>query len=461
MARVLIVDDELSMLQLLSQLLGDLGHEVRAISTGEKAIEELAIFEPHLVLADLRMKGKSGFDVLQAARNDPKNIPVIIMTAYAEVDSAVEAIRQGACDYLPKPFKVEDLRLKVELALNPLARKGNVLPKAEVARADPAEVPGEVRAYADMVGQSPAIQELFRTLDKVADTDSTVLITGESGTGKELIARALHNLSSRQKFPFIAINCSALPDQLLESEIFGHKRGSFTGAFADKKGLLEEAEGGSAFLDEIGSMPMTLQSKLLRFLQERELRRVGDNTTRHVNVRVIAATNEKLEEKIRLGSFREDLFYRLSVIPLEIPPLRERLSDVPLLVRHFVRISSGTMEIPAMEVESEALRLMQTYSWPGNVRELQNAIERAVAMSNRERIRVEDLPARIRLQEAPVEHHPLAIRPLKDVVKEFERDYCTKALKLSHGDRRAAAHMLKVSLPSFYRKLPPSMEEDQ
>ena len=310
-----------------------------------------------------------------------------------------------------------------------------------------------------MIGQSQVIQELFKTLEKIADTDSTVLITGESGTGKELIARALHNLSSRQKLPFIAINCSALPEPLLESEIFGHKRGSFTGAFADKKGLFEEAEGGSTFLDEIGSMPMTLQSKLLRFLQEKELRRVGDNITRHVNVRVIAATNEKLEEKTRLGSFREDLFYRLSVIPLEIPPLRERLSDVPLLVQHFVNMSAGAMGIPAPGVEPEALRLMQTYRWPGNVRELQNAIERAIAMSNRERIKVEDLPERIRMQETTARSQPLAIRPLKDVLREFERDYCTKALKLAHGDRRAAAHMLKISLPSFYRKLPPSMED--
>ncbi len=448
MARVLIVDDELSTLQLLSQLLGDLGHEVRAVSTGEKAIDELAVFEPHLVLTDLRMKGASGLDVLKAARARPGNVPVIILTAYAEIDTAVEAIREGASDYLPKPFHLEDLRLKVELAMT--APRG-VAPESRG--------PVERRKFPEMIGQSPVIQELFKTLEKIADTDSTVLIAGESGTGKELIARALHNLSSRQKLPFIAINCSALPEPLLESEIFGHKRGSFTGAFADKKGLFEEAEGGSTFLDEIGSMPMTLQSKLLRFLQEKELRRVGDNTTRKVNVRVIAATNEKLEEKIRLGSFREDLFYRLSVIPLEIPPLRERLTDVPLLVQHFVKISADAMGIEMPKLEPEALRLMQSYSWPGNVRELQNAIERAVAMSNREWIKVEDLPERIRMQETPAHSHPLAIRPLKDVLREFERDYCSKALKLAHGDRRAAAHMLKISLPSFYRKLPPSMED--
>ena len=448
MARVLIVDDELSTLQLLSQLLGDLGHEVRAVSTGEKAIDELAVFEPHLVLTDLRMKGASGLDVLKAARARPGNVPVIILTAYAEIDTAVEAIREGASDYLPKPFHLEDLRLKVELAMT--APRG-VAPESRG--------PVERRKFPEMIGQRPVIQELFKTLEKIADTDSTVLIAGESGTGKELIARALHNLSSRQKLPFIAINCSALPEPLLESEIFGHKRGSFTGAFADKKGLFEEAEGGSTFLDEIGSMPMTLQSKLLRFLQEKELRRVGDNTTRKVNVRVIAATNEKLEEKIRLGSFREDLFYRLSVIPLEIPPLRERLTDVPLLVQHFVKMSADAMGIEMPKLEPEALRLMQSYSWPGNVRELQNAIERAVAMSNREWIKVEDLPERIRMQETPAHSHPLAIRPLKDVLREFERDYCSKALKLAHGDRRAAAHMLKISLPSFYRKLPPSMED--
>ena len=458
MARVLIVDDELTMLQMLSQLLGGLGHEVRAVSTGEKAVEELAEFEPHLVLADLRMKGASGLDVLKAARTGGRDIPVIIMTAYAEVDTAVEAIREGASDYLPKPFKLEDLRLKVELALNSSASRPSTLLRTGRAGTPRAKRPGSQK-FQEMVGRSPAIQELFVTIEKIADTDSTVLITGESGTGKELIARALHNISSRQKFPFITINCSALPEPLLESEIFGHKRGSFTGAFADKKGLFEEAEGGSAFLDEIGSMPMTLQSKLLRFLQEKELRRVGDNTTRHVNVRVIAATNDNLEVKMRLGSFREDLFYRLSVIPLAIPPLRERLSDVPLLVEHFVKKSAGAIAILVPEIEPEALRLMQIYLWPGNVRELQNAIERAVAMSNRERIKVEDLPERIRMQETTARSQPLAIRPLKDVLREFERDYCTKALKLAHGDRRAAAHMLKISLPSFYRKLPPSMED--
>lgn len=450
MARVLIVDDELTMLQLLGQLLGGLGHEVRAVSTGEKAIREIDAFQPHLILTDLRLKGASGLDVLKAARDADKEVPVIIMTAYAEVDTAVEAIRQGASDYLPKPFKLEDLRLKIELALSPLA-----VPAAKTAR-KPAVV---AKKTPEIVGQSPAIQELFRVLEKVADTDSTVLITGESGTGKELVARALHNLSSRQKFPFIAINCSALPEPLLESEIFGHKRGSFTGAFADKKGLLEEAEGGSAFLDEIGSVPMTLQSKLLRFLQERELRRVGDNAVRRVNVRVIAATNEKLEEKIRLGSFREDLFYRLNVIPLEIPPLRARLTDVPLLVGHFIALAAGTMGIKPPRLDDEAMRLMQNYTWPGNVRELQNAIERAVAMSNRERIRVEDLPGRIRMQEVSPGSEPLAIRPLKDVLREFERDYCSRALILAHGDRRAAAHMLKISLPSFYRKLPPGRGE--
>jgi len=450
MARILIVDDELTMLQMLGQLLEGLGHEVRGVPTGEKAIEELSGFEPHLVLADLRMKGASGLDVLKAARRQGRDLPVIIMTAYAEVDTAVEAIREGASDYLPKPFKLEDLRLKVELALGPASHRG--------AGPAPAKGPGRQK-FPEMVGKSPPIQELFATIDKIADTDSTVLITGESGTGKELIARALHNQSSRQKSPFIAINCSALPEPLLESEIFGHKRGSFTGAFADKKGLFEEAEGGSAFLDEIGSMPMTLQSKLLRFLQEKELRRVGENTTRRVNVRVIAATNDDLEEKTRLGSFREDLFYRLSVIPLSIPPLRERLSDVPLLVEHFVKKSAASLGVPVPELDPEALRLMQTYSWPGNVRELQNAVERAIAMSNRKRIKVEDLPERIRLQDSAPHSQPLAIRPLKDVMREFERDYCLKALKLSRGDRRAAAHMLKISLPSFYRKLPPSLEE--
>ncbi|MBV9464214.1 MAG: sigma-54-dependent Fis family transcriptional regulator, partial [Verrucomicrobiae bacterium] len=318
--------------------------------------------------------------------------------------------------------------------------------------------PAPPEKFPEILGQSPAIQQIFSALQKTAATDSTVLITGESGTGKELVARALHNLSPRQKMPFIAIHCGALPEQLLESEMFGHKRGSFTGAFSDKKGLFEEAEGGSVFLDEIGTMPMSLQAKILRFLQDKELRRVGDNATHRVNVRVIAASNENLEEKTKLGAFREDLFYRLSVIALELPPLRDRPTDVPALVTHFLKQFSKGLGIEPPEMLPETMRFLQSYRWPGNVRELQNAIERAVTFSNRKQLTPDDLPARVRRRDAEAQPG-LAIRPLKDVVREFEQEYCAKALKLAHGDRRVASHMLRISLPSFYRKLPPGAGE--
>ena len=444
--KILVIDDDASVTSMLIRFLGSEGHEATGINDPSRIAPALSGGGWDLIFCDMYLGTTTGVEVLKQAKQALPATPFVIMTAHGAMDVAMDAIRGGAFDFIGKPVAFEQLRQIVRRA-------------AESQRQFAQVTVDSLDATGAMLGRSPAMVDVYKWIARVAPLDTPVLIHGESGTGKELIARALHNLSSRQKLPFIAINCSALPEPLLESEIFGHKRGSFTGAFADKKGLFEEAEGGSTFLDEIGSMPMTLQSKLLRFLQEKELRRVGDNTTRKVNVRVIAATNEKLEEKIRLGSFREDLFYRLSVIPLEIPPLRERLTDVPLLVQHFVKISADAMGIEMPKLEPEALRLMQSYSWPGNVRELQNAIERAVAMSNREWIKVEDLPERIRMQETPAHSHPLAIRPLKDVLREFERDYCSKALKLAHGDRRAAAHMLKISLPSFYRKLPPSMED--
>lgn len=447
MARILVVDDETSMLQMLSQLLADMGHEVRAASSGRKALDAMADFAPHLVLADLRMEGVGGLDVLKSARKRHPGVPIVIMSAYSEFDTAVEAVRAGAADYLPKPFKIEDLRLKVELAL-----KSRVPP-----RRAPAASP-EKGGFRGVLGESDAMKAVFETMRKAAEADCPVLISGESGTGKEFAARAVHNAGARQKKPFLPINCSALPETLLDSEIFGHRRGSFPNAFSDKKGMLEEAEGGTLFLDEIGSLSMTLQSKLFRFLEDAEFRRLGESGTRRANVRIMASTNEDLRQKTRLGSFRRDLYYRLAVILIDMPPLRLRLADVPLLAGHFVRAASAALGIAPPAISAEAVRLFQTYAWPGNVRELQNAAERAVAMSDRRKIEAKDLPGRIRSQETPEEAAALAIRPLKEAVREYERDYCLKALRLSHGDRRAAAHMLRISLPSFYRKLPPSEE---
>ena len=442
MARVLIVDDELSTLQLLSQLLGDLGHEVRAVSTGEKAIDELAVFEPHLVLTDLRMKGASGLDVLKAARARPGNVPVIILTAYAEIDTAVEAIREGASDYLPKPFHLEDLRLKVELAMT--APRG-VAPESRG--------PVERRKFPEMIGQSPVIQELFKTLEKIADTDSTVLIAGESGTGKELIARAIHRQGPRRDRPFVAVNPAAVAETLVESELFGHKKGAFTGAYQKKLGKLEMAQGGSLFLDEIASLKPEVQAKLLRVLQEREIERVGGTQSIKIDVRVIAATNVDLKQAVAQQRFREDLYYRLNVVPITVPPLRARREDIPLLVDHFVRRYSHEFAKPIQGLSPEALVALREYPWPGNVRELQNVIERSVVLVDAAVIGLNDLPLDVLLPDHRDKVREAETLPLHEASDQFERQIVMRVLERVGWNQSEAARLLGVHRNSLKLKL--------
>src|SRR5437867_10295912 len=331
MARVLLVDDEVTMVQMVAELLRQEGHEVFPFTNGQAASAALTAHSPELVITDLYFD-KTRAHVLEIVRKARELNPpavVIVITGFGSIETAVEAMKNGAFDYLEKPFKLDELRLCVQRALS---YKAVVTETAYLRK----QLKKKYQ-FSQIIGSAPKMQEVFKLIERVADTDSTILVLGESGTGKELVARALHFNSRRQFAPFVPINCSALPENLLESELFGHRRGSFTGAINDKKGLFQEADGGTILLDEIGTMPPVLQSRLLRVLQDREVRRVGDNTPIYVNVRVVAATNEPLEKRVKQGSFREDLYYRLNVIPIPLPPLRDRREDIPLLVTHFLK----------------------------------------------------------------------------------------------------------------------------
>jgi DNA-binding NtrC family response regulator len=452
MAKVIIIDDEPAMVEVIVTLCRDKGHEVFPFNTASKAIEQLDVIQPQIVITDIKMETMSGFDVLRHVREHHRQTSVILITAYASVDTAVEAMKMGAYGYVPKPFKIDELQMTIQRALDFQAavRENTYLRK---------ELKNRYR-FENIIGTSQKMQQVYNLVNKVADTDSTVLIVGESGTGKELVARGLHFNSNRQHHPFVAINCSALPENLLESELFGHKKGSFTGAVADKRGLFEEANLGTIFLDEVNSMAPQLQTKLLRVLQEREVRRVGDNKSSPVNVRVVGATNEALVPKLKDGTFREDLYYRLAVIPVEIPPLRERLEDVPLLVNHFLQKQASSAGAEPIKIDPEGVDILCHYSYPGNVRELENAIERACALCEDHLILPSDLPPHI-VSEAKggKAHEELDKMPvgekLDDYIQQQERRYIEATLAHCRGSREKAAGMLGISMATLYRKIEP------
>src|SRR5947209_3980029 len=386
MAKVLLVDDDLTMVQMVAELLRQEGHEVFPYTNGNAATTALTTHAPELVITDLYFDKTRphGLEILKKARELSPPPVVIVITGFSSVETAKEAMRHGAFDYLEKPFKVDDFKLCVQRALS-----------YNAALTETAYLRKQLKKkyqFSQIIGSAPPMQAVFKMVERVADTDSTILILGESGTGKELVARALHFNSKRQLAPFVPINCSALPENLLESELFGHRRGAFTGAINDKKGLFQEADGGTIFLDEIGSMSHVLQSRLLRVLQEREVRRVGDNTPIYVNVRVVAATNEPLEKKIKEGGFREDLYYRLNVISIDLPGLRERPDDIPVLVAHFLKGRTNPRTSRPYQITKQAMDILCAHDWPGNVRELENAIERAATLCEGDTIQANDLP---------------------------------------------------------------------
>ncbi len=452
MSKIVVIDDEPAMVEVISTLCRENGHQVNPFNSAERALEELTGIAPQVVIADIKMEKVTGFDVLQHVRRTLPQTAVILITAYASVEKAVEAMKLGAYDFVTKPFKIDELKFTIQRALEhySVIRENAYLKK---------EVKNRYR-FENIIGTSRAMQDIYSVVNKVADTDSTILIQGESGTGKELVARALHFNSKRQSNPFVAVNCSALPENLLESELFGHKKGAFTGAFQDKIGLFEEAEGGTIFLDEVNSMAMSLQTKLLRVLQERMIRRVGDTKTMPVNVRVVAASNEALQEKMKGGNFREDLYYRLAVIPVDLPPLRERSEDIPLLVQHFLQKNATQVGTEVKKIEPDSLEALVRYPFPGNVRELENAIERACALCENSVITVADLPpgvqgrgpgsaaaARDNIIEMPIGQR------LDEFIQNEERGYIEKTLRYNNGSREKTASMLGISMATLYRKL--------
>jgi DNA-binding NtrC family response regulator len=441
MAKILIVDDQQSILDVLSIMLKREGYDVLTALSGEEALDVIRTDSIDLAIADIKMIPLDGIAVLEQIKKIDSDIVVIMMTAYASVQTAIEAMKKGAYEYVIKPFKMDELRLLVQRGLEQRSIiQENRRLKQEVQ---------ERYSFHQLIGTSRQMQDLFAIIRKVAPTESTILIYGESGTGKELVARAIHYNSKRRDKRFEPINCAALPETLLESELFGHAKGAFTGAYADKEGVFVAADRGTIFLDEIGAMSPAMQSKLLRVLQEKEIKRVGDTRQKKIDVRVIAATNEELAPRVKSGTFREDLFYRLSVIPVEIAPLREKKEDIPLLLRHFLnqqnRRANGDKKI-----SPEALDLLMAYDWPGNIRELENVVERAATLCEGELINPEDLPPRL------VEHCATTRRgdqTLRSIVRDSERVHIQNVLRETEGDKKKAAQILGISIPSLYRKL--------
>jgi DNA-binding NtrC family response regulator len=442
MPRILVVDDETSILRTLEILLRGEGFEVTVRTSGKEALEKWDDTRPDVVLSDIRMPGLTGMDVLGAIRERDPEVPVILMTAQASLQSAIEAVNRGAFYYLQKPFSNDDLvALCHRAAESRTLKRENVALKREIRRRDTS---GEDRP----VGKNRDFIQVVQLSETVAPTDSTVLITGESGTGKEVVARYIHTLSERADGPFVSINCGALPESLLESELFGHVKGSFTGAIKDKDGLLVAASGGTFFLDEIGEMSPSLQVKLLRVLQEREVVPVGATRAVDTDVRVIAATNRDLEHEMRRGGFRSDLYYRLNVISLHMPPLRDRADDVPILTHYFLTRFADGREI---EITDAALERLAAYDWPGNVRELENALERAAVLSGGKAIDVEHLPARVIDPPAPaLAGDRPGGNPTLDTI---EQAYVLWVLQCEGGNKARAAEVLGIDPSTLYRKL--------
>ena len=441
---VLIVDDDADMRELAYDMLKDRGHQVALAGGGEEALRRLAEEDYAVVLTDLRMKGVQGLELLTQIKRDHPDINVILMTAFGSVETAVEAMKHGASDYLTKPVKKDELIRVVERVIREAALRREV---SRLRR----EVRKEYSFY-QILGKSKSIQAVFDLIRRVADSPTNVLITGESGTGKELVAKAIHYNSDRKDAPFIPVNCAAIPEQLLESELFGHMRGSFTDAKMDKRGLFEEAQKGTLFLDEISELPLMLQAKILRAIQEKEIRRVGATKPISVDVRIIAATNLNLGEEVKSRRFREDLYYRLNVIELKLPPLRERREDIPLLVEAFLKKCGEVRGKEVKGVGEAALAMLMDYAWPGNVRELENVIERAVTLSRGDKISPDDLPAAV--QEARGDRRVLdeaAERTLP--LHELEKEYIKKVLEKTGGNKYQAAHALGIDRKTLYRKL--------
>jgi two-component system response regulator AtoC len=449
---LLLVEDEESLRQAIAEQLGDRGYEVDQAESGEAAVALLADFAYDIIITDLRLPGIDGSAVVEAAVARYPEIIAIVVTGYGTVKDAVEAIKRGAWDFVNKPFQIDELLHVLDSALEQRRLKSeNAYLRAQLE---------DRYRFEGVVGKSRAMAHLFQLLETVAATNSTLLITGETGSGKEVVARAIHHNSPRRLHRFVALNCSAIPETLLEAELFGHVRGAFTGAVANRQGRLEQAHKGTLFLDEVGTMSAALQMKLLRVLQEREFERVGDSHTTKVDVRVVAATHSDLGRLVADGLFREDLFYRLNVIPVQLPALRERKEDIPLLVQHFLEkfaADAGTSR-PPMTVSQEAMRRLMAYAWPGNVRQLENAIERACALgAGRLQIEVADLPPEVRQAQEVALSSAITLPEdgidLDQLVATIERELIERSLERTSGNKGKAAKLLNLKRTTLVEKL--------
>lgn len=432
--KILIADDEKNMIWALKKALENEEYKIFTASNGEEAVNKVKAVEPDLVLLDLRMPQKDGMEALKEIKIFDPKVPVIMLTAHGTMESAVEAMKIGALDYLSKPFDVEELKIQIRKALEIRGMKDHI----ELLTEELKNKTGKV-----IVGNSIKMKQVFDLVDRVAKSNATVLITGESGTGKELIANAIHFNSDRKEKPYIKVNCGAIPETLVESELFGHEKGAFTGAVSSKPGRFERADGGTIFLDEVGELIPAVQVKLLRTLQEKEIERVGGTDTVKVDVRVLAATNKDLKKMVEEGTFREDLYYRLNVIPIELPALRERRDDIPELIDYFITKFSKEMAKNKLEISKDALNILVSYDWKGNIRELENVIERLVILSKENSIDVENLPKEIQNQDSLMKQFELPEDGIN--LEEVEKSLILQALKLSENNQTRAAQLLGIT----------------
>ena len=446
MKRILVVDDEENIRLVLRTLLRRHGYEVEVAASAEDALPLVESFGPDVILTDVRMPKLSGIDLLNTLKAKGSPATVIVMSAFGNVELALEAMKAGAYDYIHKPFKPDEVVLTLRKAeeREALRRENRVL-KEEIRKEN---------QFEQILAKSDSMRDIFKTVAKIADFKTTVLVTGESGVGKELVARALHQRGARRAFPFVAVNCGAIPENLLESELFGHKRGAFTDANADKRGLFEEADGGTLFLDEIGELPLALQVKMLRVVQEESIRKLGDTRDTKVNVRIIAATHRDLTADVKAGRFREDLFYRLNVLPISVPPLRTRKEDISLLIDHFLARNNVRLGTSIRGVDPEARRLLLGYAWPGNVRELENTIERAMVLADGEVLTAADLPPKILEAQDPIQMQlasgELSIKKANRIIEEV---LIRRALQRTKGNRTRAAEVLEISHRALLYKI--------
>jgi DNA-binding NtrC family response regulator len=435
--RILVVDDDDSLRWVTQTQLEDAGYEVATFAGGQAVLEEIERKRPAAVITDLKMPGMTGIELLRHIRAAETDLPVIVITAFGSIQSAVEAVKAGASDYLTKPIDYEELCLVIERVLE----RQNLVEEVRTLRQNLDRKYG----FENIIGHSNALLSVLDMASRAARANSTILVRGETGTGKELLARAIHVNSPRKDKPFVTINCGAIPRDLLESELFGHTKGSFTGAVAHKKGKIELADGGTLFLDEIGEMPMELQVKLLRLIQQGEIEKVGATESARVDVRIVAATHRNLQAMIEDGTFREDLFYRLSVIPIELPPLRERAADIPDLVQHFFLRTKQRVGRPSSVLPERLLRYFQNYRWPGNVRELENVIERVVVLSREDEITFADLPEFLRQEHVSVDALHLDLPPQGVSLEAVEKELILRALNKSNWNQTHAARYLDIS----------------